>query len=80
MLAPVGIKGKLLLSSSDYSGVSKIVRLEKLIWKGEDVWFDAVARKLNRELYRQFEIGGKSCGSYQAAWKIILLERADVEH
>lgn len=60
--------------------VSKIVRLNKLIWKGEDVWFDAVARSLKRELHRQFEIRAKSCGCYQEAWEIILLERDDVEH
>lgn len=43
MLAPVWIKGKLSLSLIT-EVVSKIVRLKKLIWKGEDVWFDTVAR------------------------------------
>lgn len=80
VLAPVWIKGKLHSIHLIIQVVSKIVRLEKLIWKGEDVWFDAVARRLKRELHRRFEVRAKSCGCYQAAWEILLLERADVEH
>lgn len=42
VLAPVLIKGKLYSIHLITQVVSKIVRLEKVIWKGEDVWFDAV--------------------------------------
>lgn len=49
--------------------VSKTVGLEKLIWEGEDVRFDAAARgRLNRELHMQFEVRAESRGCYQAAW------------
>ena len=52
--------------------VSKTVRLEKLIWEGEDVRFGAAARgRLNRELHVRFEVRAESRGCYQAALEII---------
>lgn len=65
--------------------VSKTVELERLIWEGEDVRFDAAARgRLNRELHMQLEVRAESHGCYQAAWEMIRnmdwLERAGIEH
>lgn len=85
MLAPVWIKGKLSLFIQVLGVVSKTVRLEKLIWEGEDVRFDAAARgRLNRELHVRFEVRAESRGCYQAALETICnmdwLERAGVKH